>query len=300
MPHVPQEVINAIVDFVEDPESLKPCSLASSQFCEPCQRILFHKLSIVQNSVLNSSYGGVMTIERASTTLTRSPHLALYVRDLSISVMNLPEDLATLLSIINALKHVECLVIRGHVLDQTSIPSGLMTATLDVIARPCFRHLCLLHVFHLPVWFVSHVLSSVRLLTLRGVHVSSTDAATHLTRPLIASNLEDLTIITSVRYGGSIVEVSTLIAGDNNPEGLPRLQRLCLSNPFGSPLERFSRIFAAASRTLQHLELYHVPSGTSSATGTSTITYVSPSLYCRAEGPGVPSTPIHPAPCIAQ
>jgi hypothetical protein len=271
MPHLPQELIEAIVDFVKDPKSLGSCSLAASRFCVPCQKILFHKVFIFQPNARPPGYEGAVSIERVLATLTRSPHLAPYVRNLAISALSLPQDLGPLLSIIQTLQHVESLVITGHHDGDypRSIPAGLITVILDALARPCFSHLCLFHVSQVPGWFVSHVFSSVRVITLHGVHVNSADAATHFTRPLIASNLQDLTIITTVRYGGSIVEA----AGNNNPEGLPRLQRLCLSNPYGRPLEEFSRIFAAASQTLQHLELEHGPSGTSFAASTSTIAH---------------------------
>ncbi|KAJ6498236.1 hypothetical protein DFH09DRAFT_336553 [Mycena vulgaris] len=259
MPDLPRELVEAIVDAVEDPECLKLCSLASSQFLAPCQRILCPTISISQNCGVN------LSIHQVFETITESPHLALYIRELTVFLLHLEDDHTPLLGIIQAVTNAECLIIRGSPHSGTFISSDLIPSILNVLTRPVFRRLHLMHLYHVQPSFMLRALSSTRAVLLRGVGVDVNPADTEYTDEPSGyppSRLEDLTILARVRRPNDMVNIFDLITGDKMLRHLQRLQRLVLEVNLGANQARCARIFAAVSETLQHLDIHCGDNGT--------------------------------------
>ncbi|KAJ7222750.1 hypothetical protein B0H12DRAFT_1125272 [Mycena haematopus] len=78
---LPQELLNAIVQDIDDPSTLKSCSLAGSNLREESQRILLHSLTL-----------GVENHDAKNAILDESPHIATYITDLTVYMPN-PDEI---------------------------------------------------------------------------------------------------------------------------------------------------------------------------------------------------------------
>ncbi|KAF7302339.1 hypothetical protein HMN09_00867500 [Mycena chlorophos] len=80
--HIPPELINAIVEHIPDDASLRSCCLAASIFRSPCQKRLFHSLS------LHLPSGGGTSDRKPFHALAKrfeeNPHLTSLVKHLSL------------------------------------------------------------------------------------------------------------------------------------------------------------------------------------------------------------------------
>ncbi|KAF7319161.1 hypothetical protein HMN09_00252600 [Mycena chlorophos] len=152
--HLPQELIDAIVDSVADPrqdggiheETLRACSLAGRAFVRPCQQRLFSSLKLytAHNSFCarGTEASVIQTSLQLAQVLRDSPHLAPYVRQVSvaypksISVLYEPEYLQALADVFQHLSGLETLAlqprpINGHEIRTSSpIPQDLVAPVL--------------------------------------------------------------------------------------------------------------------------------------------------------------------------
>ncbi|GLB41465.1 hypothetical protein LshimejAT787_1000650 [Lyophyllum shimeji] len=78
VPHLPQEIINLIIQELSDDTTLKACSAVSSSFREPAQAILFYSITISFPSRDNKRNGELLAI------LTAHPGIGSYVRWLGL------------------------------------------------------------------------------------------------------------------------------------------------------------------------------------------------------------------------
>ncbi|KAF7340960.1 hypothetical protein MSAN_02081300 [Mycena sanguinolenta] len=80
MEFLPQELVQAIVQEIDDISSLKSCSLTGSIFRDASQRILLHSLTLERD------------VQPAYTLLTESPRIASYITHLSITLERVDVD----------------------------------------------------------------------------------------------------------------------------------------------------------------------------------------------------------------
>ncbi|KAJ7643522.1 hypothetical protein FB45DRAFT_1020361 [Roridomyces roridus] len=78
---VPQELVDAIIEMLEGPASLKSCSLAARTFVHPSQARLFKRIELLP---VGPHSGGSSPCQRFYQTLTDAPHLATLVDDLHV------------------------------------------------------------------------------------------------------------------------------------------------------------------------------------------------------------------------
>ncbi|KAJ7703429.1 hypothetical protein B0H16DRAFT_1589022 [Mycena metata] len=134
VPHLPQELIEAIVEEVPS-ESLAACSLTAIAFVACSQRRLFRWMSL----------SDIPAYERAARLLASSPHLGPYFRYLDLDLKEVPQDYCHLESILAGLSEIEFLAISGdydgydrsssnQIGDQPSLIDFLSLATLRCLA----------------------------------------------------------------------------------------------------------------------------------------------------------------------
>ncbi|KAJ7479058.1 hypothetical protein FB451DRAFT_1240506 [Mycena latifolia] len=108
---VPQELIDAIVNEVEDAKALKACSLTASAFREPSQRMLIHSLTLSRHASRPSANAWC-------ARLTESPRIARYITTVTIYLSfedTKPPAVHTLQTIFARLMNVRrCVFSSGH------------------------------------------------------------------------------------------------------------------------------------------------------------------------------------------
>lgn len=80
MPHLPQELIDAIIAQVDDRKTLRACSLVASSSVFPSQSLLFHTIDLDTPRVLSRK----KAYARLLHVLTLNPHLGTHVRSLRL------------------------------------------------------------------------------------------------------------------------------------------------------------------------------------------------------------------------
>ncbi|KAJ7035157.1 hypothetical protein C8F04DRAFT_540824 [Mycena alexandri] len=136
-PHLPQELIEAIVEEVPS-ESLAACSLTATAFVACSQRRLFQWMSLSDTPAY----------ERAALLLASSPYLGPYFRYLILDLREVPQDYGHLESILAGLSEIEFLAISGdydgydrsasnQIGDNPSLIDFLSLATLRGLALHC-------------------------------------------------------------------------------------------------------------------------------------------------------------------
>ncbi|KAF7369421.1 hypothetical protein MVEN_00271400 [Mycena venus] len=114
MTTIPQELIYAIVDFIDDTQTLKTCALVGAAFREPSQRLLFRSLWLRErgncSSVLN--------------LLRDSPHLAEYFTYLAFSLPAVPSEVEEFHVVLDKLSNVRCchIIARDNLLSWHNLP----------------------------------------------------------------------------------------------------------------------------------------------------------------------------------
>ncbi|KAJ7779910.1 hypothetical protein B0H16DRAFT_1711141 [Mycena metata] len=124
---LPQELIDAILEDAPD-SSLGACSMTTRAFVATSQRRLFRWMSLV----------GITQYERTDRLFEDSPHLARYIRHVTLNIGDIPHDYGTLSRILDRLYSVERVSISGT---NTAITSQL--SVLDFLARPSIKCLAL-------------------------------------------------------------------------------------------------------------------------------------------------------------
>ncbi|KAJ7473264.1 hypothetical protein FB451DRAFT_1248873 [Mycena latifolia] len=259
MASVPHELIGAIVDELEDDRaSLKACSVVASAFCSPSQRHLFHSMwlhranwqfyTVEQQALHRGTSIPSGTIRRASSLLSSAPHLATYVRDLTIDLPDSADEDIPLEHVLQAVPNLERFIISGLVVRWDDLSLPLASAILGIFARPGLERLHLLNMRDVPAPAVMGVLASVKVLSIH--HTTFTEevvVSSESRKPPTASRLQHLILSTSLpsTYG--------LILAAHAPR-LSHLKKLLLRVDTNARLHA-ERLLSSIANTLEELEL---------------------------------------------
>ncbi|KAJ7738723.1 hypothetical protein B0H16DRAFT_1569612 [Mycena metata] len=256
MSTVPYELIAAIVDELEDDRaSLRSCSLVGRLFCSPSQRHLFRSMwlhrenwpfytafeqTLQQGSIIPSG-----KIKRVSSLLSESPHLATYVRDLTIDLPDSADEDMPLARVLDAVANLERFVLSGLVVRWGDLSLPLSSAILDALARPTLERLHLVSVRDVPASALLGVLSSVKVLSLPHSTFGEEDTPAEDAPPPPASPLEHLILSAALTL---------------QPILSPRAPKLLKVRRLHMQLEEIGtshcqRLFSMVCRTLTNFEL---------------------------------------------
>ncbi|KAJ6468243.1 hypothetical protein C8R45DRAFT_1218765 [Mycena sanguinolenta] len=177
VPAIPFELIAAIVDELEhERPSLKACSLVATPFCAPSQRHLFRAMwlhrenwqfyTAAQKALHRGTKIPSGTIKRVAALFSESPHLAVYIRDLTIDLPDSADEDIPLAQVLQAVTKLERFVISGLVVRWDDLSRSLTSAILDVFVRPSLESLHLLNIQDLPASAILGALSSMKVLSI--------------------------------------------------------------------------------------------------------------------------------------
>ncbi|KAJ7454228.1 hypothetical protein FB451DRAFT_662790 [Mycena latifolia] len=197
MPTIPQELVDAILrdfDPAADRASLKSISLIATNFTGPAQRVLFCALSLHGHSMPT----WCPSFERARDLLLCSPHLAAYVKGLTVRLPwehsmdhhDLLED------ILRLCPNVRRFVVKGAGVRWGTLKPGLQSALAARISTPGLDALYLISLFDVPVSVIYGAARHIPLLSVRNVSVEESGAvpasadlsALRLTHLIVALN----------------------------------------------------------------------------------------------------------------
>ncbi|KAJ7255547.1 hypothetical protein C8J57DRAFT_1721642 [Mycena rebaudengoi] len=244
MPSLPQELVDSIVSGVDDYSSLKSCSLVSTSFVAPAQRIIFKSLRLVAG-------GKHPKIDVVGDSLAASPHLATYIRHLTVILSN-PDsehEVHAMESILLAVRNIERLKIDGRSMQWESIAPNLRAALQMIIALPSLHALSMVAVFGLPSTIIYSAASSVSTLGFHRVAVNRSDGPQQ--PPSVALDVQ-LTHLMLVGTGEAVHDLCDVFLAA--PAQVARLERLSIdldrrSHPY------MDQFFTAIAPSLRHLSL---------------------------------------------
>ncbi|KAJ7642938.1 hypothetical protein B0H17DRAFT_1216262 [Mycena rosella] len=170
--------IGILCDFdpATDRASLKCIALTATDFTGPAQRVLFRALSIHGHS----RHSWSPTFARARDLLLDSPHIAGYVKDLTVrfSWANRPENHDQLEHILRTLPKVRCFVVQRAGVGWDALRPGLKSAILALMGFPVLDTLHLIHILDVPPTVIPGAARNIRVLSLQNVSVQKLEAGT--------------------------------------------------------------------------------------------------------------------------
>lgn len=195
MDTLPPELIRAIVEEIDDDESLKMCSLVGTLFREPSQRLLLHELT------LGTEEGGDKPYTAAYALFLESPHVVPYFTRLNCSVLTAdaePTDVEALCGVLENLTNIrQCYLVRGtdEMQPWSEISSLVSQAITKFFSQQRLSHLHVISIGMLPKYVLAHFLCAAPTVSFveASVEVSS-DAPTH---PLYAPPVQNLLLLSS-------------------------------------------------------------------------------------------------------
>ncbi|KAJ7454215.1 hypothetical protein FB451DRAFT_1518749 [Mycena latifolia] len=172
MTTIPQELVDAILrdfDPTADRASLKSISLIATNFTGPAQRVLFRALSLHGHSMPT----WCPSFERARDLLLCSPHLAAYVKELTVRLPweHSPDHHDLLEDILRLVPNVRRFVVEGVGLRWGTLKPGLQSALAARISTPGPDALYLTSLFDVPVSVIYGAAKHIQLLSVRNVSV---------------------------------------------------------------------------------------------------------------------------------
>lgn len=184
---VPQELVDAIVGAVKDFASLKACSLAAPSLLVPSQRILLRSLTLQSGheTMDPSNYS------EAHTLLTKSPHIAEYVKNLEIRLpaQQKPlEDVEILQRVLAKLEKVQHLTIGVNYIrgvHWSRLTPELSSSIISFVTQQKLRSLTVSGLEEIPDDVILRLITSTPRLSFsflcggRGVDARSFDDLAH-------------------------------------------------------------------------------------------------------------------------
>ncbi|KAJ7282515.1 hypothetical protein C8J57DRAFT_1295594 [Mycena rebaudengoi] len=266
MVSLPQELVETIIDVVHGKKSLRACALASKALLAPSQRCLFRSISLGKSptqvsrnkipKARNENLGrNDHLIAEAVNLFTSSPHLAKYVRSLSISLSMVQIDQALVFGSFNYLLHifpyVERLQIDAANRSWASLPQPLTSCLSKFVQRPSLQSLALVGLKKLSSPLVLRWLLSVREVSFTNVTIlRDTEAPLLILDEETAPTLHRLTL--GWPNGPSLARFLL------RPATIVHLQQLCdvsLQVRLDGFLIGLQTLLLQCAHSLRHLEL---------------------------------------------
>ncbi|KAJ6453779.1 hypothetical protein C8R45DRAFT_1223081 [Mycena sanguinolenta] len=149
---LPQELVDAIVNNLDDRASWKSCSLTAKAFVPPSQRLLFDQITFPMEAEL---------LGMLSELFSESPHLVGFVRWATIETSRNLEHRLALESLLRTLLRgqIQRLSVRGN-LDR--VPRTLLQAITDLVSRSSVQTLDLVTFGDCPSSLLAIALASCR------------------------------------------------------------------------------------------------------------------------------------------
>ncbi|KAJ6557906.1 hypothetical protein B0H19DRAFT_122909 [Mycena capillaripes] len=139
---LPQELLDAIVDEVDDSTTLKSCSLVATSFLLSSQHNLFRTFWLRGCSS-----------QKAAVFLTESPHLASYIHDLTVEIWDTTDTSSNLTAVevtLRLVQNIECLTMSGRSKEWSDLGHEVSSALFDCLSRPSIRRLDLVRMKRVP------------------------------------------------------------------------------------------------------------------------------------------------------
>ncbi|KAJ7740456.1 hypothetical protein DFH07DRAFT_67876 [Mycena maculata] len=250
---LPQELLETILEQVNDGASLKRCALASKSLLVPSQRSLFRSLYLYTTANISHQPSG--TCEHACALFTSSPHLANYVRTLTLCMERVEghtafERVLQMLHLINRLGlHGSSDSFRWDDMSPT-----LVSSILHAVQRPALQCFHLKRIIGVPTSLMFYAATAFRVFSLERVEILDSDAASFLVPNIPpTARLEQLVIPAAFRSD----TVCAFLLRLNTEHSLIYLRRL-VWRIYRSPSQHWERLLQEATflRTLAHLELW--------------------------------------------
>ncbi|KAJ6598112.1 hypothetical protein DFH09DRAFT_1394034 [Mycena vulgaris] len=246
MADLPQELIDAVFEEVEDPTTLAACALTSTASVKSSQSRLFRWKSI----------SSIPAYERAAHFISTSPRFGEYIRYLALDVRNIPPEYPSLKAILLQLPELERLSISGDGFTQgigMDPTAGALiagnTSLTDILSLPSLKCFALHNLSIVPSSLILRalssfdevVISSLTVALVPGLGLPPPQTLRHLSIVLDSHESSMLSFVlqpTQLRY-------------------LRHLERIAVVYPPVPELLQasFIDLLGACSSTLQHLEL---------------------------------------------
>ncbi|KAF7377192.1 hypothetical protein MSAN_00138700 [Mycena sanguinolenta] len=153
--HLPQEIVDLILDEIDAQADLKTLTLLSRTFVVPGQSRLFRTLTLATG-----------TMVRLSDHLSQSPHIGPYVRDLYLNLHVRPDDiqapLAQAIQLLSKVNRVTISALSGQpwlFWSWNACSKELQTALISLFSLPTMRSLALVRCCGLPAALISHAIA---------------------------------------------------------------------------------------------------------------------------------------------
>ncbi|KAJ6537794.1 hypothetical protein B0H19DRAFT_1316551 [Mycena capillaripes] len=255
---LPQELVDAIVEEVGDDHTLKTCSLVAKSFVVPCQRSLFKTLFLYTS--VNLAHHASSTCGHACTLFSASPHLATYVRSLTLC-LDKAEHYTSVERVLKMMPLISQLAIHGSTdtFRWDFMTPSLVSSILHAVQLPPLRSLQLKRIVGVPSSLMFYAGSAFRVFSVERVEILQEtkpgDAASMLpTQILIPPNrLEELVIPAAFRSEA----VCTFVL-DLNTQGSLHCLRRVVWRIYGSPCQYWDRLLQEATflSNLEYIELW--------------------------------------------
>ncbi|KAF7309435.1 hypothetical protein MIND_00314300 [Mycena indigotica] len=259
---LPSELIETILDELRDDHTtLKSCSIAASALCTPSQRHLFRSIWVHRANWQYYTVGqqalhrGVSTpsgtIRQAAAVLSDSPHLALYVKDLTIDLPDSANEDAPLARILKAVgANLGRFVISGLVVRWSDLSPSLASALVDTLAS---QNLCSLHLLSVRGLPLESLRRAIKTIAALSIHASTFSSESPNTSDNKEPHQRSLSPITHLILTTGLLEMYDIILSPNGPV-LANISKLFLrvDPTVGLNADRLLKVVAG---TLQELTL---------------------------------------------
>ncbi|KAJ6467853.1 hypothetical protein C8R45DRAFT_1019245 [Mycena sanguinolenta] len=238
MASIPQELIDAIVQRVDDTAALKACSLAGPRLRGSSQRILLRSLALDTSHTQRHA--------ALSTLLTESPHIAAYFSKVVLRVsFSAKRKVGSLQDVLTRFTNVRrCTIAGEYSTERWDSMSPLCPTLLDFIQRQPLTELHVFFLQSLPIHVFALFVSSAPTVTFYYAVVSSKDQCDELPKKVTRERG-----MTQLLLSDQAETICDALA--RAPEHIRSLRKLKIC-----PQHDYSTLLiSSAAQTLEHLRI---------------------------------------------
>ncbi|KAJ7167175.1 hypothetical protein C8R43DRAFT_984434 [Mycena crocata] len=263
---LPEELVETIVEEM-DVGSSRVLSTVSTSFVNTCQRRHFRSLVLATSDSTPPMASGFRVVQPmaasfscAAALFTTSPHLASYVRDLTVHVSSKdvgdPAKEMDIDTVVQSLRYLKSLTIEGRMTGASSlvyweqISSNLMPSIYCMIQLPTIRSLSLKRFKSVPSTLITHAVRSFLQFSIDLVEIveNTVTPSFRTDDHPTPSQLEQLSI------GNPLSPTEEFILRPEIQSALCGLQSLALHTKYFPPQSLHNLMFLS---TLKHLVFLH-------------------------------------------